>query len=97
MRASRLPAICRRVYQPATLPERATAVPRVAVGSGAAREPFHGALVGAAACGLTFGALGLCCQTASCCTEASFTVPAFVAGTLLSAVLGPVLPGERRA
>jgi len=58
---------------------------------------FTGALVGAAAWGLTFGALRLCCQTEELLHLSVFHVLPFVTGTLLSAMLGPVLLEEWRA
>jgi hypothetical protein len=58
---------------------------------------WTGALVGAAAGGLTFGALRLCCQTQERLHLAVFHVLPLAAGTLLSAALGPVLLQERRA
>ena len=58
---------------------------------------FTGALVGAAAWGLTFAALRLCCQTEELLHLSVFHVLPLVTGTLLSAVLGPVLLGEWRA
>jgi hypothetical protein len=61
------------------------------------RSRWTGALVGAAAWGLTFGALRLCCQTEELAHLGVFHVLPFVAGTVLSAVLGPVLFRRRRA
>jgi len=61
------------------------------------RSRWTGALVGAAAWGLTFGALRLCCQTEELTHLGVFHVLPFVTGTVLSAALGPVLFRERRA
>jgi hypothetical protein len=61
------------------------------------RSRWTGALVGAAAWGLTFGALRLCCQTEELLHLSVFHVLPFMTGTLLSAVLAPVLLGEWRA
>lgn len=61
------------------------------------RSRWTGALVGAAAWGLTFGALRLCCQTEELTHLGVFHVLPFVTGTVLSAALGPVLFHERRA
>jgi hypothetical protein len=61
------------------------------------RSRWTGALVGAAAWGLTFGALRLCCQTEELLHLSVFHVLPFVTGTLLLAVLGPALLGEWRA
>jgi len=56
---------------------------------------WTGALVGAAAWGLTFVAIRLCCQTEELLHLGVFHVLPLVAGTLLSAALAPVLL-ERR-
>jgi hypothetical protein len=61
------------------------------------RSQWTGALVGAAAWGVTLGALRLCCQTEELFHLGVFHVLPFVAGTLLSAALGPLLLGERGA
>jgi hypothetical protein len=57
---------------------------------------WTGALVGAAAWGVTFGAIRLCCQTEELLHLGAFHVLPLVAGTLLSAALAPLLL-ERRA
>jgi hypothetical protein len=61
------------------------------------RSRWTGALVGAAAWGLTFGALRLCCQTEELTHLGVFHVLPFLTGTVLSAALGPVLFRERGA
>jgi hypothetical protein len=58
-------------------------------------SPWTGALVGAAAWGLTFVAIRLCCQTEELLHLGVFHVLPLVAGTLLSAALAPILL-ERR-
>lgn len=61
------------------------------------RSRWTGALVGAAAWGITLAALRLCCQTEELLHLGVFHVLPFVAGTLLSAALGPIILGQRRA
>jgi hypothetical protein len=61
------------------------------------RSRWTGALVGAAAWGLTFGALRLCCQTEELMHLGVFHVLPFVTGTVLSGALGPVLFRDPRA
>jgi hypothetical protein len=61
------------------------------------RSRWTGALVGAAAWGITLGALRLCCQTEELLHLGVFHVLPFVAGTLLSAAVGPIILGQRRA
>jgi|SRR5262245_91936 len=56
---------------------------------------WTGALVGAAAWGLTFVAIRLCCQTEELLHLGVFHVLPLVAGTLLSAALAPIIL-ERR-
>jgi hypothetical protein len=57
---------------------------------------WTGMLVGASAWLLTFGAVRLCCQTEELLHLGVFHVLPLVAGTLLSAALGPLLLRERR-
>jgi hypothetical protein len=69
-----------------------------AVRRGAPIEPLRaGALIGAAACGVTLVALRLCCQTEELLHLGVFHVLPFLALALMSAALGAVLLKPRHA